>query len=106
MRSARSSTSTEWPARLSWCAAARPAGPEPMTATFLPVRSDGGSGCTQPCSNAWSMIATSMALIVTASSLMPSTHEPSHGAGHKRPVNSGKLFVACSRSMASRQRSL
>ena len=35
---------------------------------------------------------------------MPSTHEPSHGAGQTRPVNSGKLFVLCSRSSASFQR--
>ena len=27
----------------------------------------------------------------------------SHGAGHNRPVNSGKLLVACKRSIASRQ---
>ncbi len=106
MRSARSNTITECPARLSCWATASPAGPEPTTATFLPVRTAGMSGCTQPCSNAWSMIETSMALMVTASSLMPSTHEPSHGAGQSRPVNSGKLLVACSRSMASRQRSL
>ena len=33
-------------------------------------------------------------------SLMPSTHAASHGAGHSRPVNSGKLLVACSRSIA------
>ena len=51
------------------------------------------------------MIATSIALIVTGSSLMPSTHAPSHGAGQSRPVNSGKLFVACSRSIAACQRS-
>ena len=56
---------------------------------------------TQPSSNARSMIETSIALIVTGSSLMPSTHEPSHGAGQSRPVNSGKLFVACSRSIAA-----
>ena len=31
---------------------------------------------------------------------MPSTHAPSHGAGQSRPVNSGKLLVACSRSIA------
>src|SRR5262249_5954815 len=31
----------------------------------------------------------------------PRTHDPSHGAGHTRPVNSGKLFVLCSRSRAS-----
>ena len=35
---------------------------------------------------------------------MPSTHEPSHGAGQSRPVNSGKLLVWCSRSIAARQR--
>ncbi len=48
------------------------------------------------------MISTSICLIVTGSSLMPSTQAASHGAGHSRPVNSGKLLVACSRSMASR----
>ena len=49
-RSARSSTVTLWPARLSCAAAASPAGPEPITATFLPVRCFGGSGTTQPSS--------------------------------------------------------
>ena len=38
MRSARSNTVTVCPALLSCAAAARPAGPEPTTATFLPVR--------------------------------------------------------------------
>ena len=52
------------------------------------------------------MISTSICLIVTASWLMPSTHDDSHGAGHSRPVNSGKLLVACSRSIASRHRSV
>jgi hypothetical protein len=33
--------------------------------------------------------------------LMPSTQAVSHGAGHSRPVNSGKLLVACRRSMAA-----
>ena len=37
-RSARSKTVTLWPALLSWAAAESPAGPEPTTATFLPVR--------------------------------------------------------------------
>jgi hypothetical protein len=32
-----------WPARASCCAAARPAGPEPTTATFLPVFAAGGA---------------------------------------------------------------
>lgn len=36
---------------------------------------------------------------------MASTHPASQGAGHNRPVNSGKLFVACSRSAACRQSS-
>ena len=44
MRSARSNTVTQWPAWLSCAAARKPAGPEPMTATFLPVRFSGGSG--------------------------------------------------------------
>lgn len=106
MRSARSNTVTVWPARVSCCAAARPAGPEPTTATFLPVSRSGGSRTTQPSSKALSMISTSTCLMVTGSWLMPSTHAASHGAGHSRPVNSGKLLVACSRSIASRHRSL
>ena len=36
-----------------------------------------------------------MFLIVTASVLMPATQAVSQGAGQSRPVNSGKLFVAC-----------
>ena len=44
MRSARSYTVTRWPAWFSCAAAASPAGPEPMTATRLPVRFAGGSG--------------------------------------------------------------
>mmetsp|Transcript_67087 Transcript_67087/g.165503 ORF Transcript_67087/g.165503 Transcript_67087/m.165503 type:complete len:257 (-) Transcript_67087:1686-2456(-) len=99
-RSARSYTVTRWPALLSWSAAAMPAGPEPMTATFLPVRMAGGWGLIQPCSKALSMMAHSMFLIVTGFSMMPSTHAPSHGAGHTRPVNSGKLLVIWRRSSA------
>ncbi len=38
MRSARSNTVTRCPARFNWSAAASPAGPEPTTATRLPVR--------------------------------------------------------------------
>ena len=49
------------------------------------------------------MISTSTCLIATGSALIPSTHADSHGAGQSRPVNSGKLFVACSRSTAARQ---
>lgn len=43
-RSARSYTATVWPARVSCWAAARPAGPEPTTATVLPERRSGGGG--------------------------------------------------------------
>ena len=50
-------------------------------------------------------ICSSTCLIVTASLLIASTQAASHGAGHSVPVNSGKLFVACSRSMASRHSS-
>ena len=102
MRSSRSNTATVWPARVSCCAAARPAGPDPTTATVLPVRRPGGCGCTQPLPKAWSMIDTSTCLMVTAGWLMASTQADSQGAGQSRPVNSGKLFVACRRSMAAR----
>ena len=51
------------------------------------------------------MIETSTFLIVTGSWLMPSTQAVSHGAGHRRPVNSGKLLVACRRSIAPSQSS-
>jgi hypothetical protein len=50
-------------------------------------------------------MATSTFLMVTAGWLIASTQPASHGAGHNRPVNSGKLFVACSRSLAARQSS-
>ncbi len=90
-----SKTVTECPARLSCWAAANPAGPEPTTATFLPVRASGGGGkaLTQPSSKARLMMESSISLIVTDLSLIASTHADSHGAGHSIPVNSGKLFV-------------
>src|SRR3954447_18357476 len=104
--SSRSNSTTAWPARRSCWAAAMPAGPAPTTATLRPVSTDGGWGLTQPSAHARSMIEFSICLIVTASpSLISSTHEASHGAGHRRPVNSGKLFVACSWRIASCQRS-
>ena len=84
-----------------------PAGPEPITATRWPVvRGEGGCGLIQPSAKARSTIACSICLIVTASpSRISSTHAASHGAGHRRPVKSGKLLVACSCAIASRQRS-
>ena len=51
------------------------------------------------------MMARSIALIDTGFALIPSTHAASQGAGQIRPVNSGKLLVACSARTASRQRS-
>ncbi len=101
IRSALSCTVTSWPARASCCAAASPAGPEPIMATFLPVFFSCIWGFIQPLSHALSIIDNSTAFIVTGSSFIPSTQDPSQGAGHKVPVNSGKLFVACRRSMAS-----
>src|SRR5471032_909431 len=100
MRSFFSNTVTSCPARASCCATARPAGPEPTTATFLPVLCFGGCGATQPSAQALSMIACSIDLMPTGSSLMPSVQAVSQGAGQMRPVNSGKLFVECSTSMA------
>ena len=92
---------TLWPARVSCWAAASPAGPEPTTATVLPVSRAGGIGATQPLAQARSMISFSTCSIVTGSWLIPSTQEASQGAGQSRPVNSGKLLVACSRVIAS-----
>ncbi len=74
-----------------------------MTATVLPERRSGACGATSPVSHALSMMETSTFLMVTGGWLMPSTQAASHGAGHNRPVNSGKLFVACRRSDAAVQ---
>ena len=92
--SSRSNTVTEWPARFSCCAHASPAGPAPITATVRPVRRAGGRGWIQPSSQARLTIETSICLIETAfPSSISSTQAASHGAGQRRPVNSGKLFV-------------
>jgi hypothetical protein len=45
---------------------AKPAGPDPMTATFFPVLSVGLRGATNPFSNAISMICFSISSIATA----------------------------------------
>ena len=50
--------------------------------------------------SALSTIACSIDLMPTGSSLMLSVHASSHGAGQMRPVNSGKLLVECSVSIA------
>jgi len=64
-----------------------------MTATRLPVRVAGGRATAQPSSKAFSMIETSMFLMVTAGLLIATTQADSQGAGQMRPVNSGKLLV-------------
>ena len=46
------------------------------------------------------MIACSIDLMPTGSSLMLSVHAASHGAGQMRPVNSGKLLVESSTANA------
>ena len=69
------------------------------------MRTVGSCGVTHPSSQARSTISYSIRSMVTGSSLIPRTHAASQGAGQRRPVNSGKLFVACSRSMASGQSS-
>ena len=61
---------------------------------------DAGCGMTQPSSQPLSMIACSIDLMPTGSLLMLSVHASSHGAGQMRPVNSGKLLVECSVSIA------
>src|SRR3979490_553369 len=70
-----------------------PAGPEPTTATALPVLTAGTSGLIQPAATARSAIAHSMVLIATGLSSMLSVQDASHGAGQTRPVTSGKLLV-------------
>ena len=100
MRLFFSNSVTAWPARASCCAAARPAGPLPTTATVLPVFTVAGCGWTQPSAQARSMIACSIDLMPTGSSLTFSVQAASQGAGQTRPVNSGKLLVECSTSMA------
>ena len=61
----------------------------------LPVFFSGGWGAIQPSSKARSAMAHSIVLMATGTSSMLSVHEASHGAGHTRPVTSGKLLVEC-----------
>ena len=80
-----------------------PDGPEPTTATLLPVLMDGILGLMNPSSQPLSTIVFSINSIVTGSSLMFNTHDASHGAAQILPVNSGKLLVECNSSKASFQ---
>ncbi len=99
-RSSRSYTVTVWPRRLSASAAASPAGPEPITATFFPVRTEGVRGWISPFPKAYSMMASSFSRMVTGSPCSAQVQAASQGAGHTRPVNSGKLLVLMSRESA------
>ena len=65
-RSSRSYTVTSWPARVSCCAAASPAGPEPTTATVLPDDTIACRGRIRSFSHDTSAIASSTRLIATA----------------------------------------
>ena len=63
----------------------------------------GGSGWTQPISQALSAIACSIVLMATGWSSRLSVQASSQGAGQMRPVNSGKLLVECRLRAASSQ---
>jgi len=92
-----------------WQLGDEPDVPEDLVDSCAPneegVRRAGGRAATHPSLKARSTMAASVALMVTGASLIPSTQDPSQGAGHSFPVNSGKLLVACSRSEAACQRS-
>ena len=102
-RAFRSYRVTLWPTRASCCEHARPAGPDPTTATFLPVFFRDILGSIHPSSQPRSIIAHSILFIVTGLSVIFKVHAASQGAGHILPVNSGKLLVECSVSSADLQ---
>ena len=79
--------------RANCCAAAKPAGPEPIIAILLLIFFGAISGLIHPLLHALSTIEHSIVLIVTGVSSIFKVHAASHGAGQIRPVNSGKLFV-------------
>ena len=101
-----SKTVISCPALFNCCAAARPAGPEPIIAIFLPVLIFGGSGFTRPDSQAFSIIFFSIISMETGSLFIERVQEASQGAGHILPVNSGKLLVADNLKYADSQSSL
>src|SRR3546814_8199842 len=93
MRLLFSKTETLGPTRASCWAQARPEGPEPTTATCLPVLQVGGCGTTHPSAQPLSIMACSMDLMPTGVKFRFRVQAASHGAGQMRPVNSGKLLV-------------
>ena len=102
MRSARSKTVTRWPAliELRRAGQARRAGTD--HGDFLAgARRRRLGGRSNPRRKPLSIMAHSMFLIVTGGLLIPSTQEPSHGAGQTRPVNSGNCW-SCAAGRALR----
>src|SRR5690606_16773795 len=90
-----SNTVTIWPARFNCWAAANPDGPEPIIATVFPLRFFGGFALIHPSLKPRSTMYFSMSSIDTGGCIIHNTQADSQGAGHKRPVNSGKLLVEC-----------
>ena len=102
-RSERSYTVTSCPRLFKELAADNPEGPEPITATFFPVRNFGGLALANPCLYPYSMILNSFCLEHTGSPFNPHVQAFSQSAGHTRPVNSGNGFVFLSLKYACSQ---
>ncbi|MPM47109.1 hypothetical protein SDC9_93817 [bioreactor metagenome] len=110
--SCKASKSSTWcPMRARSAAQVRPAGPEPMTATLLPVRAAicglGSSWCSDQ-----SATKRSRRPMATERPLMPRVHFASHwlSCGQTRPQMAGRLlldlmiFAASSRSPSRKAR--
>ena len=90
MRSARSRTVTWWPA--CWTGRrSRPAGPDPTTAIFLPVRMAGGSGSIQPSSQPRSVMAHLVVFDGHGRAWMPTMQELRRERA-ARPVKFGEVI--------------
>ena len=90
---------TAWPIFASWYAQERPAGPPPITATFLPVGA-GAAGNARLLAIAYSPRKCSTELMPTWSSTSLRLQPVSHGAGHTRPITEGNGFASVSRRHA------
>ncbi|CDE84505.1 unknown [Coraliomargarita sp. CAG:312] len=99
-----SNTTTSCPHLFNASAAASPEGPDPMTATRIPVWTRVLKGSTYPRLKAFSIISYSICRMATGSKFMPAQHAASQRAGHTREVNSGNGDVWESRKYASRSR--
>src|ERR1700730_9122741 len=99
----RSKTTGVTPLRTSTSAQPNPAGPAPMMATRLLVRTTFDMSGFQPCLKASSVMYFSMDPMLTAPMPSFSVHAPSHNRswGHMRPHISGSELVWCESSAAS-----